>query len=74
MPFTFGVFILAGFIFLNLMCSGLVDFGRLGSWARLHTAFLCAAVDLQRGSSLTHYGTFVHHIAFCILAYSGIES
>jgi amino acid transporter len=72
--FTFGVFILGTIIFLNLMVSGLVDFGRLGSWARLHAAYLSAASDLQKGSWLTHYGTFVHHIAFCILAYAGIES
>jgi amino acid transporter len=72
--FTFGVFILAAIIFLNLIVSGLVDFGRLGSWARLHAAYTSAAGDLQTGSWLTHYGTFVHHIAFCILAYSGIES
>jgi amino acid transporter len=72
--FTFGVFILAAIIFLNLMVSGLVDFGRLGSWARLHAAYLSAAGDLQKGSWLTHYGTFVHHISFCILAYAGIES
>ncbi len=72
--FTFGVFILAAIIFLNLIVSGLIDFGRLGSWARLHTAYASATNDLQKGSWLTHYGIFVHHIAFCILAYSGIES
>ena len=31
--FTFGIFILAAFVMLNLIASGLVDFGRLGSWA-----------------------------------------
>ncbi|MFA5109788.1 MAG: APC family permease [Desulfobaccales bacterium] len=72
--FTFGVFILAAIIFLNLIVSGLIDFERLGAWARLHSAYATAAADLQKGSWLTHYGTFVHHIAFCILAYSGIES
>ncbi len=72
--FTFGVFILAAIIFLNLIVSGLIDFGRLGSWARLHTAYASAAGDLEKGSWLAHYGNFVHHIAFCILAYSGIES
>jgi amino acid transporter len=71
--FTFGVFILAVIIFLNLIVSGLVDFGRLGAWPRLATAFSSAAGDLQKGSWPTHYGTLVHHLAFCILAYSGIE-
>ena len=28
--FTFGIFILAAFVILNLVVSGLVDFGRLG--------------------------------------------
>jgi amino acid transporter len=72
--FTYGIFILAAFIMLNLVASGLVDFNRLGSWERLHTAFASAAGDLTKGSWLTHYGNFVTHISFCILAYSGIES
>lgn len=72
--FTFGMFILIAFVMLNLIVSGLVDFGRLGSWPRLQAAFASAAGDLQKGSWLTHYGNFVSHIAFCILAYSGIES
>ena len=59
---------------LNLIASGLVEFGHLGSWERLHTAFASAAADLTKGSWLNHYGNFVTHISFCILAYSGIES
>ena len=59
---------------LNLIASGLVEFDRLGSWDRLHTAFVSAGADLTKGSWLNHYGTFVTHISFCILAYSGIES
>ena len=72
--FTFGIFILAAFVMLNLVVSGLVDFDRLGSWPRLNLAFSSAVGDLQKGSWLNHYGTFVTHISFCILAYSGIES
>ena len=72
--FTFGIFVLAAVVMLNLVVSGLADFGRLGSWPRLQTAFASAAGDLTKGSWLTHYGTFVTHISFCILAYSGIES
>ena len=33
--FTFGIFILAAFVMLNLVVSGVVDFDRLGSWPRL---------------------------------------
>ncbi len=72
--FTYGMFILAAFVMLNLIASGLVDFGRLESWPRLQTAFASAAGDLQKGSWLNHYATFVTHISFCILAFSGIES
>ena len=72
--FTYGIFIIAAFVMLNLVASGLVDFNHLGSWERLHTAFASATDDLTQGSWLTHYGNFVTHISFCILAYSGIES
>ncbi len=72
--FTFGIFMLAAIIILNLIASGLVDFGRLGAGPRLDAAVAGAWGAMQRGSLLDHYGTFVSHIAFCILAYSGIES
>ncbi|MFA4903809.1 MAG: APC family permease [Desulfobaccales bacterium] len=72
--FTFGIFLLTALVMLNLVASGLVDFGRLGAWPRLQAAFASAAGSLEKGSWLTHYGTFVTHIAFCILAFSGIES
>jgi amino acid transporter len=72
--FTFGIFILAAFIILNLIVSGLIDFGKLGSVERLQAAVSGVFGEMKRGSWLDHYGTFVSHIAFCILAYSGIES
>ncbi|MFA5111057.1 MAG: APC family permease, partial [Desulfobaccales bacterium] len=72
--FTFGIFILAAIVILNLIVSGLVDFGRLGAQPRLDAAVAGAWGAMQQGSLLDHYGTFVSHIAFCILAYSGIES
>ena len=72
--FTFGIFILATIVILNLVVSGIVDFNRLESWPRLKLAFHNAFGDLEKGSWLTHYGNFVTHISFCILAYSGIES
>ena len=72
--FTFGIFIFAVLVMLNLIVSGLVDFGRFGSWERLHTAVSSAGGALTKGSWLTHYSNFVTHIAFCILAFSGIES
>jgi amino acid transporter len=72
--FTFGIFILATFVMFNLVASGMVEFGNFDSWGRLHAAFAKAGGDLTQGSWLAHYGTFVTHISFCILAYSGIES
>ncbi len=72
--FTFSIFILAATVMLNLIVSGLVDFGGFGAWPRLTAAFSSATGDLAKGSWLNHYATFVTHIAFCILAYSGIES
>ena len=71
---TFGMVILAAFVMLNLVASGLVDFGRLGSGPRLQAALASAAGSLSKGSWLNHYGNFVTHMSFCILAYSGIES
>jgi amino acid transporter len=72
--FTFGVFILAAFVILNLIVSGLLDFDRLGSPTRLHAAVTGVFSEMNTGSWLDHYDTFISHIAFCILAYSGIES
>jgi amino acid transporter len=72
--FTFGVFMLAAFIILNLIVSGLFDFGKFGSPARLKAAVSGVFGEMGRGSWLDHYGTLVSHIAFCVLAYSGIES
>jgi hypothetical protein len=72
--FTFGIFMLAAFIILNLIVSGFCDFAKFGSPARLQAAVSGVFGEMGRGSWLDHYGTFVSHIAFCILAYSGIES
>jgi amino acid transporter len=72
--FTFGVFIFATFVILNLIVSGFIDFDKFGSPARLQTTVTKVFGEMKKGSWLDHYGTFVSHIAFCILAYSGIES
>jgi amino acid transporter len=72
--FTFGVFIIAAFVILNLIVSGFIDFGKFGSPARLHATVTQVFGEMEKGSWLDHYGTFISHIAFCILAYSGIES
>jgi amino acid transporter len=72
--FTFGVFIFATFVILNLIVSGVVDFDKLGSPERFTAAVHGVFGEMERGTWLDHYGTFISHVAFCILAYSGIES
>jgi len=71
--FTFFVFILAAFIILNLIVSGVVEFDS-SALARLKGSGGNALKPLETGSWLHDYGNFISHIAFCILAYSGIES
>ena len=71
--FTFVIFITASFVMLNLIASGLLSLDS-GSVARLRDSGRAALVPMQTGSWLKDYGNFITHIAFCILAYSGIES
>ncbi len=71
--FVFLIFILAAFIMLNLIASGILAMDS-GSLSRLQTSFHQAAADLQTGSWLSGYDKFISNIAFCILAYSGVES
>jgi len=71
--FTFTVFILAAFVFLNLIGSGLLAFDD-ASMMRLKESFTDAAKDLQTGSWTRSYGIFIASVASCVLAYSGVES
>ena len=71
--FTFMIFIGAAFIMVNLIVSGILalDSSSLG---RIHQSAKIAADQLQTGSWTGNYSSFITHIAFCILAYSGVES
>ncbi len=71
--FTFIVFVMAAFIILNLIVSGIVDFDST-AMSHLKEAGANSLKPLETGSWLHDYGNFISHIAFCILAYSGIES
>jgi amino acid transporter len=71
--FTFIVFVLAAFIILNLIVSGVIEFDGT-AMARLKESGASSLTPLATGSWLHDYGNFISHIAFCILAYSGIES
>lgn len=71
--FTFAVFVFAAFVIVNLIASGLIDFGdrSLNQWAESGRT---ALASVNSGPWSANYGNFISHIAFCILAYSGIES
>ncbi len=71
--FTFLIFVAAAIIMLNLIVSGLLhlDADALG---KIHTATAQTVHHVTSGGILGDYGSFISSIAFCILAYSGVES
>jgi amino acid transporter len=71
--FTFMIFIAAVFVILNLVTSGILKLDA-GSVGQLHVATNQAIMSVSTGSILQNYGSFISSIAFCILAYSGVES
>ncbi|MGB6066162.1 MAG: amino acid permease [Desulfomonilaceae bacterium] len=71
--FTFGVFILAAFVFLNLIVSGVLGLDQ-GSYVRLYSSLSHGMTSLQTGSVTRDYGIFIASVASCVLAYSGVES
>lgn len=71
--FTFSIFIFAAFVILNLIVSGLVDLDQTAV-EQIRESGRHALAATQGGSWLETYGNFIKNIAFCILAYSGIES
>jgi amino acid transporter len=71
--FVFGVFILATFIFLNLIASGILALDS-HSISRLSEAIAHTEQRLATGSWAHSYGIFIASMASCVLAYSGVES
>ncbi len=71
--FTFGVFILAAFVFMNLIVSGVLGLDQ-GSYVRLYSSLSHGMTSLQTGSFTRDYGIFIASVASCVLAYSGVES
>ena len=71
--FTFLIFVAAAIIMLNLLVSGLLhlDGDAVG---QIHQAAAQTIERVSSGSILGNYGSFISSIAFCILAYSGVES
>ncbi len=71
--FTFLIFIAAAFVILNLIVSGVLnlDSVALGQMSRaVHDSIR----HVSAGSWEIDYSHFISSIAFCILAYSGVES
>lgn len=71
--FTFGVFVLAAFVFVNLIVSGIIGLDH-DSLFRLQDSILGAAKHMESGSLTRDYGVFIASVASCVLAYSGVES
>jgi hypothetical protein len=71
--FTFMIFVLAAFVFLNLITSGIISLDH-GSLDRIKTSMRDGFFTLHKGSLVHSYDRFISNVAFCILAYSGVES
>jgi amino acid transporter len=71
--FTFMIFIAAAFIILNLIVSGILNLD-VGSVGQMRQAVGNSIKHVSTDSLVTNYGHFISSIAFCILAYSGVES
>jgi hypothetical protein len=71
--FTFMIFIAAVFVILNLITSGILNLDAAAT-GQLHRATIQAMQSINTGSILKNYSHFISSIAFCILAYSGVES
>jgi amino acid transporter len=71
--FTFMIFIAAAFIMLNLIVSGLLAIDS-SSFGQINQSAKIATDQVQTGTWTGNYSRFIANIAFCILAYSGVES
>jgi hypothetical protein len=71
--FTFMIFIGAAFVMLNLIVSGILNLDQ-GSFSQMRLATIQAVDQVNTGSMLKNYDHFISSLAFCILAYSGVES
>ncbi|MEW6061273.1 MAG: amino acid permease, partial [Bacteroidota bacterium] len=71
--FTFGIFIVAAIILINLLASGVMKMDN-HHWATVGQSFSNVAVGLDYGNIFNSFFFLVVGISSCILAYSGIES
>ena len=71
--FTFMIFVSAAFVFLNLIASGIISLDP-GSLNRMKTSLGDGFSTFYRGSFVKSFDHIISSVAFCILAYSGVES
>jgi amino acid transporter len=71
--FTFMIFVAAAFVMVNLIASGILALDQ-DSLGQMHLAVKLSVTQLQAESWIGSYDKFIANIAFCILAYSGVES
>ena len=71
--FTFGIFIVAAIILINLLSAGILH-ADAGNWATVGHTFAGAAHRFDEGTWAQTYFIIIVSISSCILAYSGIES
>ena len=71
--FTFMIFVAAVFVILNLIVSGILNLDTLAI-GNMHLSVAQTVKTVTTGSILHNYGNFIRSTAFCILAYSGVES
>jgi len=70
---TFTIFMAAAFILVTLIISGILNLDS-AAIARLKVAAHQTSASLKGETWFHGYRLFIAHIAFCILAYSGVES
>lgn len=71
--FTFGIFVIAAIILINLLSSGIIQM-QPHHWNVVGTSFSNIAVGMDAGNIFNAFFFIVIGISSCILAYSGIES
>ncbi len=71
--FTFGIFIVAAFVLLNLLSAGFLHM-EPNNWNTLGSSFVNTAKTFDEQSWFNNFTFIIIGISSCILAYSGIES
>jgi amino acid transporter len=71
--FTFGIFVFAAFVLINLIVGGFLNFDER-SLEVFKIGWSDFASDFTNGNPFATYGLIITGIGSCILAYSGVES